>query len=64
MNRQELINWLESNDSDGCYSDEDCRAEGLAPLSLEYLQAYYNDQNEDELTLGNIDARLGHGFNH
>ena len=29
--REEIINWLATNDRDGCYRDEDCEAEGLCP---------------------------------
>ena len=33
MTREECIAWLIANDRNGCYSDEDCIAEGLQPLT-------------------------------
>lgn len=35
--RETLIRWLSWNDSNGCYSDEDCEAEGHEPLTLDEL---------------------------
>lgn len=31
--RQQLIDWLAWNDANGCYTDEDCRNEGLQLLT-------------------------------
>ena len=33
--REELIQWLVTNDRNGVYTDEDSEAEGLLPLTLE-----------------------------
>ena len=44
--RQELIDWLEWNDPNGCYSDEDCDLEGLPRLTAGQLQDYKADQLE------------------
>jgi len=33
-NRQRIIAWLAWNDSNGVYSDADCKLEGWRPLSL------------------------------
>ena len=43
--RESLIAWLEWNDPQGCYSDADCEAEGLVPLTLAELRALYADQH-------------------
>ena len=32
--RLALISWLETNDRNGCYSDDDCIAEGFAPMTI------------------------------
>ena len=29
--REEIVEWLATNDRDGCYRDEDCEAEGMHP---------------------------------
>jgi len=31
LTRQQLLEWLEWNDRNGCYSDEECRLEGFKP---------------------------------
>lgn len=33
--REDLIAWLCANDSNGCYSDEDCTAEGWGILTVD-----------------------------
>src|SRR5690606_40648728 len=35
LSREQLVEWLAWNDVHGLFSDEDCIAEGLTPLSLE-----------------------------
>lgn len=35
MTRAECIGWLEWNDHDGAFSDEDAAAEGFTPFTLE-----------------------------
>ena len=37
--RLELINWLESNDRNGMYSDEDAIAEDIPPMTLQIALA-------------------------
>ena len=32
--RLALIAWLETNDRNGCYSDDDCKAEGFTPMTI------------------------------
>ncbi len=45
--REELINWLVSNDRNGCYSDADCIAEWGEPMTrdeaIESLQMIADD---------------------
>mgnify|MGYP003657989653 FL=1 len=43
-NRESLINWLEWNDSNGCYSDTDSINEDMPILSLETALNLYFDQ--------------------
>ena len=43
-NRESLINWLEWNDSNGCYSDADSINEDMPILSLETALNLYFDQ--------------------
>ncbi len=31
--REELIKWLMKNDSNGCYSDEQSKSEGMQPMT-------------------------------
>lgn len=33
--REQIIHWLQWNDSDGVYTDEDCYLEGMPMLSYE-----------------------------
>ena len=49
MERNELIEALEENDSNGCYSDEDCIAEGMEPLTNEQLEDLYIEQFEQDV---------------
>ena len=42
--REEIINWLCWNDPNGCYSDEDSRAEGYPLLSLEQAKQIMTEQ--------------------
>ena len=32
-NREAVIAWLQWNDRNGCYTDADCEAEGMEPLT-------------------------------
>jgi len=45
--RKQLIHWHEWNDSDGCYSDADCRAEGIEPIPTIILIQLLQDQVKD-----------------
>ena len=42
--RLALIAWLETNDRNGCYSDDDCIAEGFPVMTL--ISAIENVHNE------------------
>ena len=46
--REELIDWLCYNDTNGCYTDEDCDAEGLPRLTLETARDQVLTTVEDE----------------
>ena len=45
--REQIIEWLIWNDSDGCFSDEDALAEGLAPLTYEEAREIFINQIEE-----------------
>jgi len=47
MTREELIAWLEWNDPDGTYRDEDAIAEFEHVIEIEMLREIYDYQNED-----------------
>lgn len=44
QNRQACIAWLCQNDPNGCYTDEDCHAEGMEPMTLVEALAIIKDQ--------------------
>jgi hypothetical protein len=46
MNREELIEWLCTNDSNGVYRDEDSIREGMDVLSYEQALELYLKQLE------------------
>ena len=46
QDRESVINWLEWNDSNGCYSDADSINEDMPILSLETALNLYFDQKE------------------
>ena len=46
MNREELINWLCANDSNGVYRDEDSTREGMDVLTYEGAYELYLKQLE------------------
>lgn len=44
--REQVIAWLQWNDSNGVYTDEASEAEGLAPLTLKDARNYMREQLE------------------
>ena len=44
--RDAIIAWLCWNDRNGCYTDEDCKAEGLKPMPVDLAQAIMRRQME------------------
>ena len=44
--RDAIISWLCWNDRNGCYTDEDCKAEGLNPMPVDLAQAIMRRQME------------------
>ena len=44
--RDAIISWLCWNDRNGCYTDEDCKAEGLKPMPVDLAQAIMRRQIE------------------
>ena len=46
-NRDMIIAWLQWNDPNGCYSDDDSDAEDLPRLSISELKAAMKKQLED-----------------
>ena len=46
--RLAIISILQADDSNGCYSDEDCISEGIKPLNLETLEGYLFSMLLDE----------------
>lgn len=59
--REECINWLVWCDSNGCFTDEDCRAEGWKPMTLadarhSIFQILTDSATPEELLLLNVEA--------
>lgn len=48
QDRDSLICWLEWNDRNGCYTDEDCDNEQIGRLTLESATELYLEQNSRE----------------
>ena len=44
--RDAIIAWLCWNDRHGCYTDEDCEAEGLNPMPVDLAEAIMRRQME------------------
>ena len=44
--RQALLKALSENDANGCYTDEDCDAEGLPRLTYDQALALYESEHE------------------
>jgi hypothetical protein len=47
MNREQAIKWLCWNDPHGIYTDEDSKAEGLQPITLQEAKIIIRNQSEE-----------------
>lgn len=58
--RDVLVYWLQWNDPNGIYSDQDCKDEGISPLNLEQAKTYvYHVIMRDD---PNWDGRMGNRY--